>query len=98
MVAGAQVVLTTIEPKDGHRGSAYDAYEYTAHSHSFLSDSIPSVRVTFDLSPIQVCVWGGGACTPACREYWRREGGLYRMVEMVWVVTGVKPGVLCLRG
>eukprot|EP00197_Chlamydomonas_leiostraca_P009725 CAMPEP_0202865692 /NCGR_PEP_ID=MMETSP1391-20130828/6300_1 /ASSEMBLY_ACC=CAM_ASM_000867 /TAXON_ID=1034604 /ORGANISM="Chlamydomonas leiostraca, Strain SAG 11-49" /LENGTH=473 /DNA_ID=CAMNT_0049545559 /DNA_START=97 /DNA_END=1518 /DNA_ORIENTATION=- len=51
-----QVVLTTIEPQGGHKGSAYDAYEYTAHSHSFLSDQVPSVRVTFDLSPIQILV------------------------------------------
>lgn len=51
-----QVVLTTVEPRDGHKGSSYDAYEYTAHSHTFMSDNIPSVKVTFDLSPMQILV------------------------------------------
>jgi hypothetical protein len=49
-----QVVLTTVEPRGGNRLFGYDAYEYTAHSHTFLSDDVPSAKVTFDLSPIQV--------------------------------------------
>ncbi|KAJ9521082.1 hypothetical protein QJQ45_022820 [Haematococcus lacustris] len=49
-----QVVLTTIEPRQG--AGQYDAYEYTAHSHTYLSDNIPSVKVAFDLSPIQILV------------------------------------------
>lgn len=51
-----QVVLTSVEPRDGRKGSAYDAYEYTAHSHTYLSDNIPTVKVTYDLSPIQIIV------------------------------------------
>eukprot|EP00798_Chlamydomonas_sp_ICE-L_P004688 gene4688-14890_t len=51
-----QVVLTTVEPKDGHKKNMYDAYEYTAHSHTFVSDDVPSVKVTYDLSPIQILV------------------------------------------
>ena len=38
------------------KGNSYDAYEYTAHSHTFLSDDIPSVKVSFDLSPMQILV------------------------------------------
>lgn len=51
-----QVVLTTVEAKGGARFGAYDAYEYTQHSHTFLSDDIPSVKFTFDLSPLQILV------------------------------------------
>eukprot|EP00798_Chlamydomonas_sp_ICE-L_P014246 gene14246-20219_t len=51
-----QVVLTTIEPRGGHKASQYDAYEYTAHSHTFVSDDVPSVKVSYDLSPIQIVV------------------------------------------
>ena len=50
----SQIVLTTVEPNAAHRGSSYDAYEYTAHSHTYTTDDIPSMRVTYDLSPIQV--------------------------------------------
>eukprot|EP00195_Chlamydomonas_chlamydogama_P000232 CAMPEP_0202921332 /NCGR_PEP_ID=MMETSP1392-20130828/77335_1 /ASSEMBLY_ACC=CAM_ASM_000868 /TAXON_ID=225041 /ORGANISM="Chlamydomonas chlamydogama, Strain SAG 11-48b" /LENGTH=565 /DNA_ID=CAMNT_0049614897 /DNA_START=237 /DNA_END=1936 /DNA_ORIENTATION=- len=49
-----QVVLTTVEPPSGKGG--YDAYEYTAHSHTYMSDDVPSAKVTFDLSPLQVLV------------------------------------------
>ncbi|GIL67187.1 hypothetical protein Vafri_20620 [Volvox africanus] len=51
-----QVVLTTIEPRRSRHAGSYDAYEYTAHSHTFQSDSIPSARITYDLSPIQILV------------------------------------------
>lgn len=51
-----QVVLTTIEPRRGGKGAQYDAYEYTAHSHTYISDQQPSAKFTFDLSPIQIVV------------------------------------------
>ncbi|KXZ55092.1 hypothetical protein GPECTOR_3g247 [Gonium pectorale] len=51
-----QVVLTTIEPRHNRRTGAYDAYEYTVHSHTYQSDAIPSARFTYDLSPIQILV------------------------------------------
>ncbi len=50
------MVLTTIEPRHSRHTGNYDAYEYTAHSHSYQSDSIPSARFTYDLSPIQILV------------------------------------------
>lgn len=51
-----QIVLTTVEPDKGHKGTSYDAYEYTAHSHTYQTDEMPSMRVTYDLSPIQILV------------------------------------------
>ena len=51
-----QVVLTTVQPKDGHRGGVYDAYEYIAHSHTYMSDAVPTAKFTYDLSPIQITV------------------------------------------
>ncbi|GFR46085.1 hypothetical protein Agub_g7570 [Astrephomene gubernaculifera] len=51
-----QIVRTTIEPAHSRHAGSYDAYEYTAHSHTFQSDDLPSVRFTYDLSPIQILV------------------------------------------
>eukprot|EP00775_Hariotina_reticulata_P009534 gene9534-9698_t len=51
-----QVVMTSIEPKGTRRGAGYDAYEYIAHSHTYMSDSQPTAKITYDLSPIQVVV------------------------------------------
>mmetsp|Transcript_19130 Transcript_19130/g.32871 ORF Transcript_19130/g.32871 Transcript_19130/m.32871 type:complete len:478 (+) Transcript_19130:28-1461(+) len=51
-----QAVLTTIEPRVGGKGTSFDAYEYTAHSHTYQSDSVPSMKITFDMSPIQILV------------------------------------------
>jgi hypothetical protein len=43
-----------VEPVHGKQGSAYDAYEYIAHSHTYMSDNQPTAKFTYDLSPIQV--------------------------------------------
>ncbi len=51
-----QVVLTTIEPRHSRHAGTYDAYEYTAHSHTYQADSIPAAKFTYDLSPIQILV------------------------------------------
>eukprot|EP00878_Enallax_costatus_P040626 GHUV01046951.1.p1 GENE.GHUV01046951.1~~GHUV01046951.1.p1 ORF type:complete len:138 (+),score=44.82 GHUV01046951.1:77-490(+) len=51
-----QVVMTTIEPKGGGKARSYDAFEYIAHSHTYMSDNQPTAKVTYDLSPIQVVV------------------------------------------
>jgi hypothetical protein len=56
MLLALQVVLTTVQPKDGHRGGVYDAYEYIAHSHTYMSDAVPTAKFTYDLSPIQIVV------------------------------------------
>jgi len=39
-----QVVRTTIEPAHRPRDNSYDAYEYTAHSHTYNSYEIPSAK------------------------------------------------------
>ncbi len=49
-----QVVMTTIEPSGSRPGMAYDAYEYIQHSHTYMGDSTPIAKFTYDLSPIQV--------------------------------------------
>lgn len=51
-----QVVTTTVLPKSERLAATYDAYEYTAHSHTYASEMIPSVKFTYDLSPIQIVV------------------------------------------
>lgn len=45
-----------MEPRGTRHAGTYDAYEYTAHSHSYLSDSIPTAKFSFDISPIQILV------------------------------------------
>ena len=54
-----QVVLTSVQPR-GNKAGHYDAYEYTAHSHTYTADALPSAKLTFDLSPIQILVTEGG--------------------------------------
>jgi len=51
-----EIVMTTIEPKNHHPGSSYDAYEYIAHSHTYMSDSTPAAKFSYTLSPIQIVV------------------------------------------
>jgi hypothetical protein len=66
----SQVVMTSIEPKGGRKGAGYDAFEYTAHSHTYMSDSQPTAKFTYDLSPIQVrlakCACYQHSTAPAC--------------------------------
>ena len=76
-----KVVTTTIEPTRRAKGAAYDAYEYTARSHTYLSDATPAAKFTYDLSPIQVrsegvcelraCViWGCVCVIRGCAAVW----------------------------
>lgn len=61
-----QVVRTTVEPLGGkHAGTHYDAYEYLANHHSYKRDEHPTVKITYNLSPLQVCVDGPQAWSPA---------------------------------
>lgn len=50
-----QVVRTTVEPL-GHKNHhvQYDAYEYLANHHSYKRDEHPTVKITYNLSPLQV--------------------------------------------
>jgi hypothetical protein len=52
-----QVVRTTVEPighSGRHTGVHYDAYEYLANHHSYKRDEHPTVKITYNLSPLQV--------------------------------------------
>ena len=40
----AQIMRTTVEPARHRRETSYDAYEYTAHSHTYNSFDIPSAK------------------------------------------------------
>jgi hypothetical protein len=59
-----QVVRTTVEPI-GHSGRNpgvhYDAYEYLANHHSYKRDEHPTVKITYNLSPLQVGLHGTAA-------------------------------------
>jgi len=68
-----QVVRTTVEPLGGpHRpGVQYDAYEYLANHHSYKRDEHPTVKITYNLSPLQVGVSQGlhsAVWRCACRQ------------------------------
>eukprot|EP00878_Enallax_costatus_P014548 GHUV01015219.1.p1 GENE.GHUV01015219.1~~GHUV01015219.1.p1 ORF type:complete len:378 (+),score=57.58 GHUV01015219.1:239-1372(+) len=51
-----QVVRTTVQPLHGGRANSYDAYEYVAHSHTYISDQQPTAKFSYGLSPLQVVV------------------------------------------
>lgn len=75
-----QVVLTTIEPGKGRGDQAIDAYEYTVHSHTYNTDEIPSAKFSYDMSPIQVCLFCivPTSFTRVCRRFFVL---LHRMVS-----------------
>jgi hypothetical protein len=51
-----QLVKTTLEPNSGAAYSSYDAYEYTVHSHSYVSEvsEVPAAKFTFQTNAMQV--------------------------------------------
>ncbi|GMH43496.1 hypothetical protein BSKO_11418 [Bryopsis sp. KO-2023] len=77
-----QVVLTSVEAGAGHALN-YDAYEYTVHSHTYSSDSIPAAKFTYQLSPIQLVVRE----TP--RELYKFVTSLCAIVGGVFTVAGI---------
>lgn len=66
--------MTTIQPKGGHRGASYDAFEYISHSHTYISDNQPTAKFTYDLSPIQVSPEAVPSCPARCP--WVLAGGM----------------------
>ena len=53
-----QIVRTTLEPVSGLPQSQYDAYEYTVHSHSYISEvdfAIPAAKFSFQPAAMQAC-------------------------------------------
>lgn len=51
-----QVVRTTVQPLGHNMQHAIDAYEYIAHHHSYKRDEHPVVKISYNLSPLQVRV------------------------------------------
>lgn len=83
----SQVVLTTIDPKNRGVG-AYDAYEYTVHSHQYSTDDIPASRFSYELSPIQIVV------TEKPKAWYHFITTLCAIVGGVFVVAGIVDGLL----
>lgn len=82
-----QVVLTAVESGTGHTLN-YDAYEYTVHSHTYISDSIPASKFTYQLSPIQIVVRE----TP--RELYKFITSLCAIVGGVFTVAGILDSIV----
>lgn len=78
----AQVVLTTVDPKQGAL-SSYDAYEYVVHSHNFNTDEIPAARFSYAQSAIQIIV------TEEKRAWYHFVTTLCAIVGGVYVVAGM---------
>jgi hypothetical protein len=83
-----QVVKTTVEPRRHARGAAYDAYEYTAHSHTYVNDAIPTAKFSYDPSPIQVVV------RELPRRYYHFLTTLCAIIGGVFTVAGIIDGIL----
>ncbi|GBF88082.1 disulfide-isomerase [Raphidocelis subcapitata] len=83
-----QVVTTTIEPRRATRGSSYDAYEYTANSHTYVSDSTPSAKFSYALSPIQVIV------REKPRRFYHFVTTLCAIIGGVFTVAGILDAIL----
>jgi hypothetical protein len=75
------VVTTTIEPRRHTRGSSFDAYEYTVHSHTYVTDKTPTAKFTYDLSPIQV---GKGVGRGGEGEGGRTDGRACVLMQFPW--------------
>lgn len=61
-----QVVRTTIQPLHGGHGGSYDAYEYVAHSHTYMSDHQPTAKFSYGLSALQVGAADGVRLSLSC--------------------------------
>ena len=71
-VAVLQVVRTTIAPAHRPHDNSYDAYEYTAHSHTYNSFEIPSAKARlcalgqFAHQPVPACLQNFLPCMFMC--------------------------------
>lgn len=81
------VVLTSVVPLRGGLAARYDAYEYSAVSNTFISDSTPSARFSYGISPIQVVV------REAPRHWYRFLTTTCAIVGGVYTVAGMLDGV-----
>ena len=68
-----QLVKTTLEPNGGAAYATYDAYEYTVHSHSYVSEvsDVPAAKFTFQTNAMQVrSECGTAAGLSPCNGSW----------------------------
>lgn len=84
-----QLVLTTVQPVRGGRLSAYDAYEYTVHSHSYVSDyaGTPAAKFTYQTSAMQVVV------LELSRQWYHFLTTTCAIIGGVFTVCGILDGV-----
>lgn len=80
-----QLVKTTLEPLGGNPAAAYDAYEYTVQSHSYVSEmsDIPAAKFTFQTSAMQVVVQEQG------RRWYHFLTTLCAIIGGVFTVCGI---------
>eukprot|EP00803_Ostreobium_quekettii_P007184 evm.model.scf_511.4 EVM.evm.TU.scf_511.4 scf_511:75376-78345(+) len=83
-----QAVLTTIEAGSGSTFTDYDAYEYTVHSHAYISETIPSAKFSYQLSPIQIVV------RERPRHWYRFLTSTCAIVGGVFTVAGIFDSVV----
>lgn len=77
------MVLTTIEAGSGSTYTDYNSYEYTVHSHTYSSDSIPAAKFSFHLSPIQIVV------KEEVKEIYKFVTSLCAIIGGVFTVAGI---------
>lgn len=76
-------MLTTIEAGSGSTYTDYNSYEYTVHSHTYTSDSIPAAKFSFHLSPIQIVV------KEEVKEIYKFVTSLCAIIGGVFTVAGI---------
>ncbi|WIA40888.1 hypothetical protein OEZ86_004551 [Tetradesmus obliquus] len=83
-----QVVRTTIQPLHGGKASSYDAYEYNAHSHTYISDHQPTAKFSYDLAAMQVVV------REQPRPWYKFLTTTCAVIGGVFTVAGILDGML----
>ena len=86
-MSALQVVLTTIEPYGAQRGTGFDAYEYTVQSHTYNTDDIPSTKISYTLSPIQIIV------TQTRQAFYHFVTTLCAIIGGIFTVAGILDGL-----
>ena len=84
-----QIVLTTVEPQKSAEGRI-DAYEYTVHSHMYVTDRdlfIPTAKFSYDMSPIQIVV------TQQSKAFYHFVTTTCAIIGGVFTVAGILDGI-----
>ncbi len=82
-------MLTSIEPQS-RPDARFDAYEYTAQSHVYISDhdETPAAKFTYDQSPIQIVV------TEKPKAWYHFLTAVCAVVGGVFTVAGIIDGIV----